>query len=108
VPIVLGETPEPAVTEQVTERGQPAPQRRTTRLTAGVPPKRFDEETYGKFGGKASAATQNERWEGDIFETGLCFASASLRIKAFNVPLPTSYKGAMASEYATQHSGWKR
>lgn len=91
VPLVIGETPEPSTTERVTEPIQHAPQRRTTRSTAEKPPKRFYEESDSKFGvRKASAATQNERWEVDIFETGLCFASASLRVKTFNVPIPTS------------------
>jgi hypothetical protein len=38
VPLVIDETLEPLVTEQVTEPSQPAPQRRTTYLTTGLAP----------------------------------------------------------------------
>ncbi|OQD64944.1 hypothetical protein PENDEC_c109G01477, partial [Penicillium decumbens] len=78
--------------------------RRTSRSTAGKPAERYDSEDYGKYGTRkpSASAAMNDRWEDDIGETGLCFASTELRIKAHTIPIPTSYKAAMASDYADE------
>lgn len=76
--------------------------RRISRSIASKLAKRYNSEDYSKYGVRKSSVAINNRQEDNIGKTGLYFVSTELRIKAYTIPIPTSYKATIASDYANK------